>query len=202
MIFSANLKKAFNAKVATAILLFTALEAGAISADRVEPQLKSDMASAMQILAGQESITNKANSLFALFDGYFDYELMAKLSLGGLFKGLDGGEFMQFRAAFEDNLKHSFTEKLSYYTDQQIEISGATRPNEKRIFVKAALKSGADSLEIVFKFHKKSADDFYIYDVDILGISVIQTYRAQFEGLGEGAQFGDILGRLKAVKFD
>lgn len=41
----------------------------------------------------------------------------------------------------------------------------------------------ADKYNIVFKFHRASGDNFVIYDVDILGVSIIDTYRSQFEDL-------------------
>ena len=38
-----------------------------------------------------------------------------------------------------------------------------------------------------------------MYDVDILGVSLIQTYKAQFEDLGLRADFNTILSRLNAM---
>ena len=52
-------------------------------------------------------------------------------------------------------------------------------------------------LLICLKFHKKSENEYLLYDIDILGVSIIQTYRAQFEDL-KNAGFDEILARINA----
>lgn len=183
-------------KLCLIFCLFGALFA--MPKEQIKPQLNDDLKSAMSVLKEQKSVEEKSNALFVIFDKYFDYELMAKLSLGGIYKGLNENEQKEFIDIFTKRLKFSFSEKLSLYTNQQVSIVGVEEPNPKRYFVNSEIKnSSGEVFKFVFKFHQKSANDYYIYDVDILGVSVVATYRAQFEDL-KNADFNEILNRLNA----
>ena len=179
-------------------LLFAFSLAFAMPKEQIKTQLNDDLSAAMQVLKEQKSVDEKSKSLFAIFDKYFDYELMSKLSLGGIYKGLNENEQKEFIKVFTQRLKFSFSEKLSLYTNQTVSIVGDESPNPKRYFVNSEIKnSNGEVFKFVFKFHQKSPNDYYIYDVDILGVSVIATYRAQFEDL-KNADFNEILKRLNA----
>lgn len=165
---------------------------------QIKPNLEVDLKSAMSVLATSKSVEQKSNELFKIFDKYFDYETMARLALGGAYKNLNEAQIKEFNQVFEKRLKFSFSEKLSLYTNQKVSITGDLRPNDKRYFINSQIKNdGGEIFELVFKFHKKSNDDFLLYDVDILGVSIIQTYRAQFDDL-KNASFDEILARLNA----
>ncbi|WP_291953133.1 ABC transporter substrate-binding protein, partial [Campylobacter sp.] len=54
---------------------------------------------------------------------------------------------------------------------------------------------------VVFKFYNKN-NDWKIYDVDIFGISIIQTYRSQFKDILTNADFDTLLDKLSNVHFE
>ena len=58
--------------------------------------------------------------------------------------------------------------------------------------------SKGNKYDIIFKFYKKSSSDYYVYDVDLMGVSLIQTYKAQFSDLDSKADINTILNRLQA----
>ncbi|EAK6758666.1 toluene tolerance protein, partial [Campylobacter upsaliensis] len=45
----------------------------------------------------------------------------------------------------------------------------------------------------------KENDDWLIYDVDVLGVSIIQTYRSQFGDILENGTFKDLLNKLNDI---
>lgn len=167
---------------------------------QIEPVMREDLKKAVLVMQNKAiSEADKPKKMFELFDGYFDYDLMAKLALSKQYKTLDKEQQIQFKNVFEKKLKQSFTDKLAYYTDQVIEIQSTTMPNKNRFFVNSIIVNEADKYNIVFKFHRASGDNFLIYDVDILGVSIIQTYRSQFEDLSQNVSFDDILKRLEVT---
>ncbi|AII14290.1 lipid asymmetry ABC transporter MlaABCDEF, periplasmic component MlaC [Campylobacter iguaniorum] len=166
----------------------------------IEPVMKENLKTAISIVSDKSlNDMQKSNKLFDMFDSYFDYTLMAKLALSKHYKALNDEERAKFTKTFEARLKKSFTDKLSLYTNEQIVIKDATIPNPSRYFVNAAIISGADTYSLVFKFYKAKDNDFLIYDVDILGVSVIQTYRSQFDDLSGKVDFNEILKRLEVT---
>ncbi|MBF7043723.1 ABC transporter substrate-binding protein, partial [Campylobacter volucris] len=53
---------------------------------------------------------------------------------------------------------------------------------------------------VIFKFYNKNGD-WQIYDVDIFGVSIIQTYRSQFKDVLQNADFATLLSKLSNVNF-
>ena len=51
--------------------------------------------------------------------------------------------------------------------------------------------------EIIYKFYKTSSNDWLIYDVDILGVSIIQAYRTQFADALAKESFEKLMEKLK-----
>ncbi len=188
-------------KLAIILCALTTLAWG-MQKDLIEPTLKEDLASAMKILDSNLTQDVKSYELFSIFDKYFDYKLMAKLSLSKLYKGLSEDEQEKFCDLFEAKIKQSFSEKLALYSGQRVEITGSENPTFNRHFVNAELKSApnqaGETYKLLFKFYRAGeTGEFFIYDIDIIGVSLIQTYRAQFDDLGARAGFDEIIKRLQ-----
>ena len=170
-----------------------------INLQDIKPKMQSDLDEAMAIVSKKTSVDQKSKELFKVFDKYFDYKLMAKLSLGAPYKSLKKDEQAKFESAFEKVLKKSFVDKLAVYTDEKIKIIGDKQPNDSRYSLNTQINdSKGNKYDIIFKFYKKSSSDYYVYDVDLMGVSLIQTYKAQFSDLDSKADINTILNRLQA----
>ncbi|MDK9693042.1 MAG: ABC transporter substrate-binding protein [Sulfurimonas sp.] len=116
----------------------------------------------------------------------FDFELMAKLSLGNRWKDLSDAEKEKFVALYVERMKQSYSSKIDAYKDEKVEIKKAEQTKEDRITLVTDLVSKTQKLEIAYKFHKPktpiaSKDSWLIYDVEILGVSILKTDIAQFK---------------------
>ena len=144
--------------------------------------------------------TKVAKELFKMFDPIFDYSLMAKLSLSKSYNKLNDEQKQEFNKVFEEQLKASFTNKLGLYTDEKIQITGIEEKKE-RVFLNAQMMIDGEIKNIIFKFYDKKGD-WLIYDIDVLGVSIIQTYRSQFADLLEKEDFNTFINRLKNTNFE
>ena len=127
----------------------------------------------------------------------FDYQLMAQLSLSKEYKTLSETQKKEYNQAFEQNLKKSFTDKLRLYKDEEMKVVGGEQSKNNRYNLKTSMVLDGKLNYIVFKFYDNKGD-WKIYDVDILGISVIQTYRSQFGDILTNADFQTLLTKLKS----
>lgn len=141
-----------------------------------------------------------ANEMFKLFDPIFDYALMARLSLSKNYDKLNAAQKKEFDEAFEIQLKTTFTNHLSLYKNQEIKVTDMKKKKE-RVFLNATMLVNGEQRNIIFKFYDKKGD-WLVYDVDVLGVSIIQTYRSQFADLLEKENFSVLLEKLKAKNFD
>ncbi|TKX30065.1 toluene tolerance protein [Campylobacter sp. MIT 12-5580] len=143
-----------------------------------------------------------ADGIFKLFDPIFDYKLMAKLSLSKNYDKLSASQKAEFDTAFEAQLKSSFTSKLSLYTNERIQVKKLEQKNDTRVWLHSVMVIDGEAKNIIFKFYKAKNDEWLIYDVDVLGISIIQTYRSQFADLFEKEGFQSLLVKLKTIDFE
>lgn len=135
--------------------------------------------------------------IFAMFDSIFDYKLMAQLSLSQNYKTLTKEQQDQYNQAFEQNLKRSFTDKLRLYKDEEMQVVGGEQTKNNRYNLKTSMVLDGKLNYIIFKFYD-SKGNWRIYDVDILGISVVQTYRSQFNDILTNADFQTLLAKLQS----
>ena len=88
-------------------------------------------------------------------------------------------------------------EKLDLYTDEEVIIGDAKQTKKKRAVLTTYLVSEDDKKEMIYKFRKHKKRGWVVYDVDILGVSFIQTYRSQFSGVLKNKSMDELIEDLK-----
>lgn len=139
-----------------------------------------------------------AQEAFSVFDPIFDYSLMAQLALSKHYKNLTNSQKQEFSKVFEETLKHNFVDKLQLYRDEKVEVINGTKIKENRYVLKTSIILDGKENYILFKFYPKGTD-WKIYDVDILGVSIIQTYRSQIDDILSKSDFATLLEKLKSI---
>lgn len=183
--------------IATAITLTTAF---GITKDEIKGIVKNKVSEALVILSDKSiQEKDKLNMLFAIFDPMFDYRQMAKISLGKRFNTLTKDEQDKFSKAFEMKLKNSYIDKIKSYSSEKINIKEAKEPQANRYFLNGELISDGKVYEFVYKFYDAKDRGWLIYDIDLIGISIIQTYRSQFADIMENTDFDTLLKKLNTT---
>ncbi len=166
----------------------------AIEESKIKNVMQEKIDSVIEILQIKDkSKTEKTEKIFSIMDEVFDYKVMSQIALGRDWKELSSEEKEKFTKLFELKLKNSYIDKLDLYTDEKIEINDIEKVNAKRIKLITYLIGKDDKYEIEYKFHKNSESDWLIYDVNIIGVSIMQTYRQQFAGYLKNKSFKDLL---------
>jgi phospholipid transport system substrate-binding protein len=137
---------------------------------------------------------------------------MAKLALGKKhLSKFTPAQFERFTHLFTERLKASYREKISLYSDEQASFKPAVR-QKKTIHVPMELISSDESITIVYKLRMVSESRkgkagegrqtrtkkrWKVYDVEIQGVSIIQTYRSQFDDVLSGGTVERLLSQLE-----
>ena len=174
-----------------------------IELKNIDESLRSDFNKGVHIM--NVNILHKEHNpikILDIFYVYFDYSLMARLSLSKLYKSLDKAKQDEFTKLFISNLKLTFSQKLGYYSDQEIEFVKGELTNKNRYNAYAVIKKNNQDYSLVLKFHPANGQDYLIYDIDILDVSIIQSYRSQFNDLSQNADFSEIVKRLQSANLD
>ncbi len=127
----------------------------------------------------------------------FDFKLMAQLSLGKQWKKTKKQQRKEFVEVFVKRIQQSYLEKLDLYTDEEVIIGDAKQTKKKRAVLTTYLVSEDDKKEMIYKFRKHKKRGWLVYDVNILGVSFIQSYRSQFSGVLKNKSMDELIEDLK-----
>lgn len=181
--------------------LMTCHIAYAVQEDKLYDVMKEKINKATTILQNKSlDIKVKEKEIFVLFDSMFDYNLMSQLSLGNQWKLLSDEQKIEFAKHFEKRLKIAYIDKLYLYTNESIVVKELNKLNETRIQIPMHIIGEKETFEVIYKLYKNSENNWLIYDVDILGISIIQTYRNQFVGVLQKESFEGLIAKLNKVE--
>ncbi len=185
------------------LLLITLIlsNAFALKEDEIQSEMTKKIDNVLEILQQKnKSNTQKGDDIIKIVDDVFDYELMAKIALGKeAWASLTTEKQKEFSKVFEDKLKKSYIEKLELYNDQKVKIIGLKPYNNTRLQLETELLGKDGTYQINYNFYNKSKDsnEWLIYDVDLVGVSIIQTYRQQFAGILKEKTFDEMFEQFK-----
>lgn len=132
----------------------------------------------------------------------FDFELMAKLSLGKVWKTLNSQKREEFVDLYVKRMKNSYSSKLDSYSDEKVAVKSVKQTKKTRIELDTNLIGSKNDLDILYKFYKtkkpiRGKNDWLIYDVEILGVSILKTDMAQFKEFLKNNTIEDLMTSIK-----
>jgi phospholipid transport system substrate-binding protein len=132
----------------------------------------------------------------------FDFPLMAKLALGKKhWPKLTPAQREKFTRLFVERLKSSYQERITLYTDEKALFKPAipSKKSKKTLCVPMELMHKDKKVVILYKLRKvdRPKPSWKVYDVEIQGISILLTYRSQFDGILRKGTVKDLLLRLE-----
>jgi len=179
------------------ILLVMTQTVGADDKDVAKELLENDIEAAIAVLQKKDLDQQEKNKqVIEIVTPIFNFPLMAKLSLGRKYwPGLTKEERQRFTDLFTKRLKESYLDKLTLYTDEKVVFK--TPVQEKRkIKIQTELISKNNTISMLYKFHE-SKHSWLIYDIEIQGVSIISTYRSQFDQVLSKGTIDELLIKLE-----
>jgi len=180
----------------TSLLLFYQ-SAVADDKSEVEKLLKNNLDAVFTVLQKKDLEQQEKNEeIVDIVTPMFDFELMARLSLGKKhWPGLSQDKKERFTELFIKRLKASYLNNFNLYTDEKIFYEPSVQA-EKKIHTPTYLVSKDKKISILYKFYK-AEKNWKIYDLEIQGVSIIRSYRSQFSSVLESGTIDDLLLKLE-----
>ena len=126
----------------------------------------------------------------------FDFALMAKLTLGRKhWPSLPHEKKEKFTGLYIELLKTSYLDKLALYTDEKVIFEPPVQV-KKKVHIPTQLISKDRKTSILYKLYKP-ADGWKVYDLEIQGVSVIRSYRSQFDEILQNGTIDDLLQKME-----
>jgi phospholipid transport system substrate-binding protein len=170
-----------------------------IGADKIAPEevLKSTLDRVFEVLQKEDLEQQAKNkAVVEIITPIFDFARMAKLSLGKKhWPGLTKENKDRFTELFVKRLRQSYLDKLTTYTDEEI-IYEPPVEVKKKIHISTRLISKGKEISMLYKFYN-SNNSWKIYDVEIQGVSIIRSYRSQFNEILQRGTIDDLLDKME-----
>ena len=163
-------------------LFLSAISLYAVEEQNIQKVTDSKVREVLNILKDKTlSQKQKDAKNVRIISDIFDFDIMAQISLGKRWKTLTNNEKTQFTKAFEKKIKHSYLDKLRLYNNEKVIIKDYKKIKSNRITLETQVIGLDDTYKVVYLFYKKAqTNQWYIYDVELVGVSIVQTYRKQF----------------------
>jgi phospholipid transport system substrate-binding protein len=136
--------------------------------------------------------------IIAIVSPRFDFDIMGKLSLGReTYMSVSKKEQQEYLKIFHQRIEQSYIDKLHLYNNQQLEFETAERVNDRRINLLSYIIDNNQRKKIIYKFYRSRSGKWLIYDINLLGVSIVQTYRNQFADMLQHSTFKQFLEKLR-----
>jgi phospholipid transport system substrate-binding protein len=179
------------------ILLVMTQTVGADDRNVAKELLENRVEAAIAVLQKNDLDQEEKNKqVIEIVTPLFDFPLMAKLSLGRKYwPGLVNEKRQRFIELFTKRLKASYLDKLTLYTDEKVVFKTPVQ-EERKIKIPTELISKNNTISMLYKLHE-STNNWLIYDIEIQGVSIISTYRSQFDQVLSKGTIDELLIKLE-----
>lgn len=172
----------------------------AIAADEkgtAEEFLKSNLDAVFTVLQKKDvSQQAKDSEVAGIVTPMFDFQLMAKLSLGRQYwPDLSKEKRERFTELFVNRLRQSYLSKITAYTDETVIYEPSIKVDGK-VHIPTQLVSKGNKISMLYKCYQSSGQ-WRIYDLEIQGVSIIRSYQAQFKEILRNGSFEDLLLKME-----
>ena len=170
----------------------------ALQENEIEPVMRKTIDEVLIVIEDQNLTKPARNAAIEkIIDPFFDFVLMAKLSLGKSgWESATPEQRKEYVFLFERRIKDSYMNKVDLYKNEKITLDPPQKANG-RILLNSYIFDKGEKKEVMYKFYRAKDGNWLIYDVDVLGVSIIQTYRSQFAGELQKGSIDVLLQKLK-----
>lgn len=110
---------------------------------------------------------------------HVNFERMTALSVGRNWRAASGEQKQQLMREFRTLLVHTYAGALSAVRDQSIKMKPFNGSGNEVIVRSEVVRPGGQPIQLDYRL-EKSGEDWKIYDVNVLGVWLVETYRSQF----------------------
>jgi phospholipid transport system substrate-binding protein len=188
--------------VSTVVLVLTLSAVTGAWAGAPTDQLRDGVGRVFKILrdpdmAGNTNATQRRKAILTAASTIFDFDEMAKRSLGQHWTERTPAERTEFTALFTDLLQHSYISKVDQHGPATI-VFGDERVEGEYAAVRSSIPlSSGGQMPLEYRMHQANAR-WQVYDISMDGISLLSNYRAQFNKVIRVDSYATLVAKLKS----
>ena len=181
--------------------IFILSSASSFSAVRPMDEIRVAVTKAIQILKapGMKSRHERKNLVGQLrktVDPIFDFEEMAKRSLGPHWRDLTSEERQAFVPLFRDFLGQVYLGRITSHDVEKVLFTRETLDKDYAEVDTKVVAGNGDQVSVVYLL-KRADGDWKVYDLIIDNVSIVNNYRAQFDRVISDSSYQELVTRIK-----
>lgn len=128
----------------------------------------------------------------------FDFEETAKRSLGRHWQERSTEERQEFVRLFTELIDRAYLRRVDRYDGEQVIILSDAVEGNQAVVQTLIVTRDKSEIPVEYLMHRTGEDRWRVWDVKIAGMSLVASYRAQFNKIIHAESYGDLVKRLQA----
>jgi phospholipid transport system substrate-binding protein len=189
-----------------ALLCLLGVLAAITAADGAGPgpteQLRGAIDQILQILEdpalkGSVRAADRHRAIRQITDEIFDFEETARRAMAQHWRSLTPAQRREFVETFSDLIERAYMSKIELYSGEKIQYPGERVEGDvATVATRIITKKGAE-VPIDYRMLKRG-ERWRIYDVSIEGVSLVASYRTQFNNVIRTSSYDELLRKIRS----
>ena len=189
------------------VALALALVAGAVAPARAgapTDQLSARIDQVLKVLGDHDlkapaKATERREALRRLAFEVFDFEELAKRCLARHWEARTPAERSESVQLLADLLERSYVGRMDAYSGERVVMLGDTIDGELAVVKTRIVTKQGTEIPVDYRMLQRG-DRWRVYDVHIEGVSLVASYRSQFDRILQRASFQQLVNQVKERK--
>lgn len=147
-------------------------------------------------LKGADKVADRRSAVRKIANEIFDFGEIAKRSMARHWQPLSEAQRTEFVGLFADLLERSYISKIETYGGEKIQYTAEKIDGEyATVSTRIVTKNGTE-VPVDYRMTKRG-DRWLVYDVSIEGVSLVSSYRTQFNKIIQTSSYNELVSKLK-----
>ena len=147
-------------------------------------------------LQAREKKSERIERLKEIVNPLFDYEEMARRSLGPHWRRRSPQEQQEFVKLFRDFLEKIYSDKVDLYAGEKVVYGRETVEDDYAHVETTLVNTKGEEVSVLYRL-RRSGGKWKVYDTVVENISVVNNYRSQFDRVISKSSFDELKRLLK-----
>ena len=147
-------------------------------------------------LQAKEKKSERIERLKEVVNPMFDFEEMARRSLGPHWRRRSPQEQQEFVKLFRDFLEKVYSDKVDLYAGEKVVYGRETVEDDFAQVESTFVSAKGEGVSVVYRL-RRSGGTWKVYDAVVENISVVNNYRSQFDRVISKSSFDELKRLLK-----
>ena len=189
------------ARVVVTFLIVAGLGVGAAQAmmptETVQKQVTQALEAVTTSPSGHPDGAKRQQETRRVADSLFDFTEMSRRALGRHWTDRSPAEREEFVRLFTEVMARSYLGKIDRYAGESITYVGERVEGNLAAVESRVVTAKKSEVALEYRLHRVGEDRWLVYDVMVDHVSLVGTYRSQFNRIIQTGSFGDLLKRLR-----